>query len=74
MNIFALLILLIIQTNQLKACDYCCACPPVFGNNQPIPKSPYLYQSAMSSEQPYGYENSDLKKIYLSGYDCTDNW
>jgi len=57
----------IIQTNQLQACDYCCACPPVFGNNQPIPKTPYLYKSSMSSTQPYGYENSDLKKIYLSG-------
>lgn len=28
--------------------------------------TPYLYQSCQSNEKPYGYEDSDLKKDFLS--------
>ena len=28
--------------------------------------NPYIFNSVLATEQPYGYENSDLKNIYLS--------
>ena len=59
----------IIRANQLEACDRCCACPARYGDNQPVPSRPFLYQSCMQSTQPYGYENSDLKRLYLSEYE-----
>lgn len=59
----------IIRSNQLEACDRCCACPARYGRGQAVPNTPYLYQSCTESTQPYGYENSDLKKLYLSEYE-----
>ena len=56
----------IIKYNQLKACDQCCGCPAIYGDNQPVPNTPYLYKSTHDTSQPYGYENSELKNIYLS--------
>jgi hypothetical protein len=29
-------------------------------------KTPYIFSSILSRDQPYGYETSDLKNIYLS--------
>jgi hypothetical protein len=55
----------LIRSNQLEACTQC-------GNAQvwqPKPPSqchPFLYQSPHDGRMPYGYENSDLKNIYLS--------
>ena len=46
-------------------CDNCCYCPAEY-NKQPTPNTPFLYSSCMEKSQPYGYENSDLKNIYLS--------
>jgi hypothetical protein len=51
----------IIKSNQLDACDECCYCPAV-------PNTPFLYKSCMEKSQPYGYENSDLKNVYLTSY------
>ena len=57
----------IIKTNQLEACDQCCACPARLNT---LPKdeknSPFLYKSCIESTAPYGYETSDLKNMYLS--------
>lgn len=59
----------IILQNQLEACDQCCACPARFSNNNSsTPNTPYLYKSCIDSNEPYGYESSDLKNIYLSSY------
>jgi hypothetical protein len=58
----------IIKNNQVAACDECCSIPvmqPISGNQQ---NSPYLYQSCSDNSQPFGYENSDLKNLYISNY------
>jgi len=58
----------IIKHNQLSACNQCCTCPARYGGKQPTTNTPYLYKSCTENTQPYGYENSDLKKEYLSRY------
>ena len=59
----------IIKSNQLEACDECCYCPANQSNKQVTSNSPFLYKSCMEKSQPYGYENSDLKNLYLSSYE-----
>ena len=53
------------KQNQITACGGCCNClniaPSVKSSN-----TPYLYKSCSDSTQPYGYETSDLKEMYLS--------
>ena len=63
----------IIKINQIESCNNCGCCPPASHNNtndQMIgPKqsnTPYVFQSCTSRDQPFGYENSDLKHLYLS--------
>ena len=56
----------IIRANQLEACDQCCACPARYGSGEQVPSNPFLYQSCLQRSQPYGYETSDLKNLYLS--------
>jgi len=58
----------IIKNNQLNACDQCGTCPYINNdtNNQQLNGSPYIFNSILSNDQPYGYENSDLKNLYLS--------
>ena len=60
----------IIKTNQLEACDQCCSCPARLnvGPNKEEKNSPFLYKSCVESTQPYGYENSDMKNMYVSKY------
>ncbi len=58
----------IIKYNQLEACDQCCSCPARYGNRKPISNSPFLYHSCTENTQPYGYENSDLKNLYINEY------
>ena len=57
----------IIKSNQLDACDECCYCPAL-RTGEPVPNTPFLYKSCMEKSQPYGYENSDLKNVYLTSY------
>ena len=57
----------VIKANQLEACDDCCYCPAL-KTGEPVPNTPFLYKSCMEKSQPYGYENSDLKNIYLSSH------
>lgn len=59
----------IIRSNQMEACDECCYCPANESNTQSTPNSPFLYKSCVEKSQPYGYESSDLKNMYLSSYE-----
>jgi hypothetical protein len=73
----------IIRRNMLEACNQCCACPARYDSAQShsataarntttpdttTKTTPFLYKSCMESTQPFGYETSDLKDIYLSKY------
>jgi hypothetical protein len=60
----------IMQFNQLSAAGDCCATKAQYGSaEQPITNnSPYLYKSCLDKTIKYGYENSDLKNLYLSDY------
>ena len=55
----------IIKANQLESCNNCCYCPTM-RVGEPISNTPFLYKSCMDKSQPYGYEESDLKNLYLS--------
>jgi len=58
----------IMKQNAIDACDQCCTCPARYGDDQPITNTPFLYKSCTQSTQPYGYQTSDLKELYLSEY------
>ena len=58
----------IIKYNQMSACDQCCSCPARYGDGKEISNSPFLYKSCVESTQPYGYENSNLKNLYIDEY------
>ena len=55
----------VMKQNQSAACDQCgfCQYNSTHSNNH---GGKYLYKSCSDSSQPYGYENSDLKNMYLS--------
>ena len=57
----------IIKYNQLSACDECGSCPIIY-NESKESNTPFLYKSCLEKTQPYGYENSDLKSLYLNKY------
>jgi hypothetical protein len=58
----------IIKNNQVAACDECCSIPVMRQIGGQQQNSPYLYHSCSDNSQPFGYENSDLKNLYISGY------
>jgi len=58
----------IIKNNQVAACDECCSIPTMNQMGQHQQNTPYLYKSCSDNSQPFGYENSDLKNLYISGY------
>lgn len=58
----------IMKQNMEEACDQCCTCPARYGDNQPESNTPFLYKSCTESTQPFGYQNSDLKELYLNEY------
>ena len=58
----------IIKQNQAKACGGCCACWEQYKKIPFTPTIRYLYKSCTDKKQPYGYENSDLKNLYLSRF------
>ena len=54
----------VMNKNTLSACADCCGC---MENFKPVPPSnKYLFTSCADKTQPFGYENSDLKNLYLS--------
>ena len=55
----------IIKNNQLNACNECSSCPYINNINKNM-KHPYIFNSILSNDQPFGYEGSDLKNVYLS--------
>ncbi len=57
----------IIEFNQREACNQCCGCP--YYHSVKTANNPYLFTSCTESTQPYGYENSDLKNLYLSRHE-----
>lgn len=55
----------IMSQNNKVACDKCGFCQ--FGSGAPMnPQGKYLYKSCADKYQPYGYETSDLKNLYVS--------
>ena len=54
----------VIEYDQRMACNECCGCP-YYKNNQSA-NNPYLYTSCTEKTQPFGYEGSDLKNLYLN--------
>jgi hypothetical protein len=61
----------IMEFNKLSAAGDCGANMAQYGSGeQPISNnSPYLYKSNLDKTVKYGYENSDLKNLYLSDYE-----
>lgn len=58
----------LIKNNQLTACYECSVCP-YYNNISSLnenSKTPYIFTSTLSQDQPYGYETSNLKNLYLS--------
>ena len=45
---------------------------PVYTNNQQSSNSPYIFNYT-SSNPPFGYENSDLKSMYLNNKNIQSN-
>ena len=55
----------IIYQNQIEACDQCGNCiNQIKGTNRN--NTPFLYSSPFDKSTPFGYEESDLKNVYLS--------
>ena len=53
----------IIKQNQIEACDQCSVCVNNLNNN--ISNS-LVYNNNVSKSTQYGYNNSDLKNLYMS--------
>ena len=56
----------IIKNNQLEACDNCSATLSQFGSGKQVSITPFLYATIHGKSNPYGYEGSDLKNVYLT--------
>lgn len=61
----------VMQANLVGACDSCGYNLNLISNtNTNTEKStPFLFVSPLDKSQPYGYETSDLKNLYLSRYE-----
>lgn len=55
----------IMAANNNQACDECGFCQYSQAYT-PQPVGKYLYKSCEDKSRPYGYENSDLKNMYVS--------
>jgi hypothetical protein len=60
----------IVKFNQLEACDESCGNAATFTSAVPTgeTRTPYIYKSTSDNSQigKFGYENSNLKNLYLS--------
>jgi len=56
----------IIQNNQYISCIECGTISNNSSQSLVNNQGPYIFNSILSRDQPYGYETSDLKNIYLS--------
>lgn len=53
----------IIKQNQIEACDQCSVCVNNLNNNT---SNSLVYNNNVSKSTQYGYNNSDLKNLYMS--------
>jgi hypothetical protein len=59
----------IIKYNQLSACGECAANTVQYGTGKPVSNnSPYLFKSSLDETKKFGYEDSDMKNLYLTDY------
>lgn len=59
----------IMKKNFNNACDNCGVCSygtPLEKGNENKNEFKYLYKSCRDATRPYGYEDSDMKNLYLS--------
>ena len=57
----------IIRYNQEASCDNSCGNMSTYGDGKPVSNNtPYLFKSTLDKTTGYGYEDSDLKNLYLS--------
>ena len=59
----------IIKINQYEACNNCGTYINLDNSredNLGVTNTPYIFNNELSNNQPFGYENSDLKQLYLS--------
>ena len=56
----------LMETNFMNACDYSNIFYRITETNKYNGSKPYIFGNIFSRDQPYGYENSDLKELYLS--------
>ena len=59
----------IIKNNQFDSCNDCGYCPSKFESTDfkvTGKNSPFVFNNQTKNTKPYGYEESDLKNIYLS--------
>ena len=54
----------VMKSNSIAACNQCGACMNSFTSRPESEK--YLFKSCNDNTQPFGYETSDLKNLYLS--------
>ena len=54
----------IIKLNQQEACSDCGCCN--VSQSERSNNSPFSYKSCLDNSMPFGYENSDLKNVYLT--------
>jgi hypothetical protein len=60
----------VMQANLVGACDACgFNLDLISNNNNGSVKTPFLFSSPWDQSQPFGYESSDLKNLYLSRYE-----
>jgi hypothetical protein len=62
----------IMKSNCLAACNNCgTSLEQYSGPQNPVEQSntPYVFASAIDNSQPFGYETSDLKNVYLSRHE-----
>ena len=60
------------KANSVTACNNCGASPTMYtGPQNPEVQSntPFVFSSALDNSQPFGYETSDLKNVYLSRHE-----
>lgn len=54
----------IISNNQLKSCNSCSYCQ--YKDNTELPEKDYIFRENLLKNVNFGYNNSDLKNVYLS--------
>jgi len=56
----------IISNNQLESCDQCGSNIKQFNSAPTSSRGPFVFNSPFDNSMPFGYEESDLKNVYLS--------